>query len=324
MTWMHKAISTSSLSVFNLHRLTLGLSLLALIDAARTPTFAQDPTTPECLAAYEQAITLRDQHALGASRAQLLICASASCPDDVRDECARRVEQVNAQIPTLVFEVKNPSGEDLSAVSVTMDGVLLAARLDGSAFSLDPGEHEFVLSAEGALSVTKRFVIRESEKGRREKVVLEPEAKPEPTLAVTPAPLPTPPVRPTSPAPVQPANDQLRVAGIIVGATGVAALGVALYEDISAHSQYATSKRAASSEDASERARTHKLYTDAKQAQTVAIVAASLGVVALGASAYCLLAGSHAVERDHTPEGSAVLAPWVAPTSGGVFYTRAF
>jgi hypothetical protein len=322
---MDKAISTSSPNVFSRRwaaGLSVGLSVLTLLDAARTATLAEDPTTPECLAAYEQSITLRDQHALNAARAQLLICASTTCPEEVRSECSRRVEEVNAQVPTLVFEVRDHNGNDLSEVSVTMDGVLLAPRLDGTAFSIDPGEHAFVFNAEGTVTVTKRFVIRDSEKGRREKVVLEPE--PAPALAATPAPLPAPPVQAPPPAQPQASNDDLRIAGVIAGATAVAALGVALYEDISAHSQYAASKRAAQSGDASERAKTHGLYTDAKQAQTIAIVIASVGAVALGASAYCLLAGGSDVERDHTSEGRAVLAPWVAPTSGGVFYTRAF
>ena len=129
-----------------------------------------DPTTPECLAAAESALSLRNDHKLVAARDQLVLCASKSCPSDVRKECIRRVDAVNASIPTVVFEGKDGAGRDLSAVRVTLDGVPLLERLDGSAIAVDPGEHTFRFESATYGAVDRAFVIREGEKDRREEI----------------------------------------------------------------------------------------------------------------------------------------------------------
>jgi hypothetical protein len=52
---------------------------------------AADPTTADCLAASESALKSGNEHKLRAERSQLLVCAAASCPADLRKECASRV-----------------------------------------------------------------------------------------------------------------------------------------------------------------------------------------------------------------------------------------
>jgi hypothetical protein len=147
---------------------------------------AADPTTADCLDASESSLALRDRHKLRNARTQLLVCSAASCPGDIRDECIRRVAEINAGMPTIVFEVKDAAGNDLSAVKATMDGEPLAERLEGTALSIDPGDHTFTFDTAGQLRVQKKFVIREGEKDRRERILFGP-----PT-AVTPDPVPTP------------------------------------------------------------------------------------------------------------------------------------
>ena len=113
---------------------------------------------------------MRNHHKLRDARAQLLICSAASCPGDVRDECIRRVGEVNVAMPTIVFEPKDAASSDLSAVKVTMDGAPLAERLEGTALSIDPGEHTFTFDTPGQPPIQKQFVIREGEKDRRERI----------------------------------------------------------------------------------------------------------------------------------------------------------
>jgi hypothetical protein len=175
------------------------LAFAASIGSA-TPARAANPTTAECLSAADKSIALRTGHKLLAARTQLLICAAASCPGDVRKECIKRVDQVNASIPTVVFEAKDESGNDLTAVTVKMDGEVLTERLDGTAIPLDPGAHTFVIDAIGQPTVTKQLVIREGQKDRREEFqvrTLTPPPSREP-LATAPAPSSTPP--PAAPA----------------------------------------------------------------------------------------------------------------------------
>jgi hypothetical protein len=184
---------------------------------------AADPTTADCLSGADRALDLRSAHKLRAAREKLLICAAASCPGDVRNECLRRLDQVNAAIPTIVFETKDGAGSDVGGVKVTMDGQTLTDRLEGTALSIDPGEHAFTFEAPGQPTVQKSFVIREAEKERRERIQFGPDAKvPEGStrpLSSVPA---TADVEPTSPgAPSHAVAWTLMIGGAAVGAAGV-------------------------------------------------------------------------------------------------------
>lgn len=135
-----------------------------------SPAHAADPTVSECLSASDASLTSAGNHQLRAERRALLICASPSCPTEIKKECARRVDEVNAALPTVVFEAKNGAGKDLTDVKVSMDGEVLAERLDGTALAVDPGKHTFVFETAGEATVTEELVTREGEKGRRETI----------------------------------------------------------------------------------------------------------------------------------------------------------
>jgi hypothetical protein len=141
----------------------------ALLAPARRAT-AADPTTADCLTANDKSISLRNDHKLLGARAQLLICAASSCPADIRKECVRRIDLVNASVPTVVFEAKDATGNDLTSVTVKMDGEMIAERLEGTAISLDPGAHTFTFDSPGQPQITKQLVVREGQKDRREAI----------------------------------------------------------------------------------------------------------------------------------------------------------
>ncbi len=150
-------------------------------------SFAADPTLVDCISANEASITLRHDHRLREARQQLLVCAALACPAEVRAECERRVVDVNAAMPTITFEAKDPAGNDLLAVSVTVDGKPLVDKLQGTAISLDPGAHSFRFEAGGYAPVEKAFLLEEGRKGRREEIVFgktptDAGAMPQPTV----------------------------------------------------------------------------------------------------------------------------------------------
>jgi hypothetical protein len=197
---------------------------------------AEDPTTADCLTANVARAKLQNEHRLREAREQLLLCAAQACPKEVREECDRVMVEVNAAIPTIVFEVRDASGSDLTNVRVSMDGKLLVERLDGAAISIDPGEHVFVFEAPGAARVEKRFVIRESEKARRERVSIgestapaagatpasPPADKPD---ARAPAPMAADGER-TSAAPEDGGKGALGTIGLVAAGAGVLGLGL--------------------------------------------------------------------------------------------------
>src|ERR1019366_7525907 len=84
-----------------------------------------------------------------AARGQFLACASASCPALVRDDCAKRLDDVERAQPTIVFDAKDGAGRDVSMVTVTVDGHPLVDRLDGTSPRVDPGGHPLGFTVSG-------------------------------------------------------------------------------------------------------------------------------------------------------------------------------
>jgi hypothetical protein len=284
----------------------LAATALALLGIP-APCEAADPTTSDCLAANESSIALRNDHKLRAARAQLLVCAARSCPADVRKECVRRVTEVNAAMPTVVFEAKDGSGNDLTAVRVLMDGEPLAERIEGMALSIDPGEHEFTFEAAGQASVRKRFVIREGEKDRRERIVI---TAPPPAIDATPAAPAPAPTQGSGAAPAAGGSGLggQRVAALVVGGVGV--LGVVLG---SAFGLQAISKRDSAAQACPERCADPSgvsMWHDAGTAGNVSTAAFVLGGAALAGAAVLWLTG-----RPSGPENRAAA---IAVGPGGV------
>jgi hypothetical protein len=148
--------------------LTVALGAVGLASAA--PAAAAPPSTPECLMASDASLRADAAHALRSERTQLLVCASATCPTDVRKECIRRIEEVTLEMPTILFEARDGDGSDISAAKVTMDGEELADRLDGVPLAVDPGPHAFVFETPNRPPVERRLVVRVGEKGRVESI----------------------------------------------------------------------------------------------------------------------------------------------------------
>jgi hypothetical protein len=149
--------------------------LLAALTLVPAPARAADPTTQECVSTNEQAGPLQQAGKLRQARANMRRCSAQSCPAVVRDDCIRAATQLDAAVPTIVFEAHDAAGNEISAVRVTMDGEEVASRLAGTVLDVDPGEHTFQFES-AAGNVEKRLVIHQAEKNRREAVSFGPEA----------------------------------------------------------------------------------------------------------------------------------------------------
>jgi hypothetical protein len=96
----------------------------------------------------------------------------------VRDDCTQRLDELDRAQPTIVFAVKDDQGHDISEVTVEVGGRPFAQRLEGIAIAIDPGEHTFTFEMKGQPKVTRKFVLREGDKGRREQILLGAAAPP--------------------------------------------------------------------------------------------------------------------------------------------------
>lgn len=134
------------------------------------PALADDAA---CIAATEQALTLRQQGKLHDALKQLATCSDTACPEEVKAECTKRLSEVDAVMPTLILAAKDLVGNDLDEVQVTMDGTPFASHLDGRPITVDPGDHKFRFTFLQAPPVEKNIVVREGERDRRESVTIQ-------------------------------------------------------------------------------------------------------------------------------------------------------
>jgi hypothetical protein len=139
--------------------------------AGAQPTVAQGPkpTKQECVAANESAQDLQQAGKLRDAEAQLEICTSNGCPGMVRDDCAERLHQVQAAIPTVVFLLRDSDGFDVGPSAVVeLDGAPLPAALDGTPIAIDPGDHTFTFTVAGRKPVKRRISLHAGERLRRD------------------------------------------------------------------------------------------------------------------------------------------------------------
>ncbi len=185
----------------------LGLALVPVPAAA-------DVTKADCIKANVDGQNFRLDGKLADARAQLRLCSDPQCPTLVRLDCSKRLEDLEAAQPTIIFEAKDGSGNDLSAVTVTIDGHPFVDKLDATPLDIPPGQHELTFTVANQPPVIWRLFVKEGEKGRHERIVLGP---PGPVVPATPI------------TPVEPARGGLgpaKLAGIVVGGAGVAGVVV--------------------------------------------------------------------------------------------------
>jgi hypothetical protein len=187
-----------------------------------------------CADAYLAAQSRRAEHKLLEARAQLRACAARECSSLMRgqmtDDCTRWLGEVEAVLPTVLFVVKDASGHDVQAVTVSMDDKVVADKVTGIPVEADPGAHTFTFTDPlGKLpSVHQSVVVAE---GSKRQVI-------EVTMAAAVAPGPVPASAPAE----APANDAgsspLRTASWFVGGAGVVAAGIGLALALGAKSSY--------------------------------------------------------------------------------------
>jgi hypothetical protein len=248
-------------------RATVATVAVLVVSLACGPARADDKHT--CIEASENAQQLRLDGKLTEARARLLDCMRPECPVIVRQDCEQWTSQVLAAIPTVVPGARDDQGRDVFDVRVSMDGMLVAERLDGRPIPVDPGVHSFrfeAMAAAGA-SAEVQVLVRAGEQNRPITVTLGRAA----------------PATPVAPSSTGAAPGSVRTVGWILAGVGVAALGTALAFDIKQAIDYSHLESTCAG---------HCAPSDVNQVSTerwIAVVAAGIGVVQLGSAALFLL-----------------------------------
>ena len=194
-------------------------ALLVSGTAAAAPVAKERPGASKaaCVAAHEQAQSLRTEKKLHAARDKFVLCARADCPVVLRKECAEQMEALEVAAPSVALEALDDKGASDPNVKVSLDGRVLAERLTGASTPVEPGEHVFRFErASDGKALEQRVLVLEGERNR--KVVGDFQ-----TL------LPPRPVarrEETTPAPAAPPEPR-RIPALawVAGGVGVAALG---------------------------------------------------------------------------------------------------
>jgi hypothetical protein len=234
------------------HRLCAAALLVAPLGFASPSAFA-GASKDQCITANGNAQELRRDRKLSAAREQLHICADASCPTMVRDDCIKRLDELERAQPSIVFNVKDTKGTDVIDVRVSVDGRLLADHLDGSALMVDPGVHVFSFEVTGQPPVTDRLLIREGEIGRQEPIVIGSAGSAPSAIAGAPATSQSaaaaapPPEAASTPAINRGSSSRRglarqKVVGLVLGGVGVAGLAIGTTFGLRSGSAWSTAK----------------------------------------------------------------------------------
>jgi len=151
-------------------RFLLGLVFPATLVA--TSALADDKAA--CLDAAAKGQRLRATHKLVEAREELRVCALATCPAVVQSDCANWLDSVERTLPTVVVTAKDGTGLDLVDVRVSVDGALLAPRIDGLAVPMNAGLHVFHFESSGRPALDRDVLVKEGEKNQEVGVVLGP------------------------------------------------------------------------------------------------------------------------------------------------------
>ncbi len=138
---------------------------IILTVVAASADVAAAPTKEQCVASHGAGQDLRARGQLAQARQEFLSCAQASCPSLVQSDCARYGEDLGRMVPTVTFVARDSSGGDVSDTQVFVDDKLVAQRLEGHTYELDPGKHLVKWVHQGK-EATESVVVNQGEQGR--------------------------------------------------------------------------------------------------------------------------------------------------------------
>jgi hypothetical protein len=229
----------------------------------------------------------------------------------VRDDCARRLDDVERALPTIVFDVKDGAGHDLVDVTATVDSQPLAHTLGGEPLPLDPGKHVFVFTEAGQPPVTQAFVLKEGEKDRRERIVIGAPPPAVPASAPAPAPL-------SSGSAGSSGMPPQKIAALVAGGVGAAGLVVGgVFGALTLSSASAQKSDCSSPTSCTHYSQAASAHSSGETDATVSNVGFIAGGALLAAGAILFFTAPRSVEQ--SPPAAFVVAPGVAPGGGGLW-----
>lgn len=139
---------------------------LACLAAAPAAAAEAPPSKASCAQAYESAQENRASGRLRETRNRLSYCAQDACPDFVKSDCSRWLEEVERELPSVIVSAPDVAEAEKAAIVVKLDGEVVDEALTGSALSLDPGAHELSLERPGRAPVQRTILAQQGVQDR--------------------------------------------------------------------------------------------------------------------------------------------------------------
>ncbi len=146
-----------------------------------TPGSGETPGAKDrraCATSYELGQELAHAAKLLRAKQAMQACAKPTCGAYLERECSASYNQLDLEIPTVVPQARDDKEDSLADVQVTVDGELLASSLDGRAFALDPGLHEFSFRSEAGATARQRLMVLQGQHNRVVSVLLKHTERP--------------------------------------------------------------------------------------------------------------------------------------------------
>jgi hypothetical protein len=327
MTERRKKRRTNSARAARVATIASVASVASVALALASSSARADVTKAQCIEANTKGQDLRRDGNLAAARDVFRTCAVPSCPALLRDDCTRRIDEIERVQPTIVFDAKDASGRDVSVVKVTIDGKPLTDRLAGTPLQVDPGEHVFAFQVPGQAPVTQTFIIKENERDRRERVVLggpapgssipSPASRATGSSADAATAVASPGSSSSGELPSHGAMSTRKILGLTAAGVGVAGVAVGSVFGLMTRSEISQQKSDCASptqcSNPTGAASAHSTGSSDGAISTVAFIA---GGALLAAGAVLFFTGGHA--PDPTATTGLVVTPSVGPGGGGL------
>jgi hypothetical protein len=175
----------------HVRRIPIHLAASAAIVFASSPCPADKGrrTDGVCAAAADAVQSARASEQAGRVRAAVAsyrICAAETACTALAPKCVARVRAMEEKLPSVVFLANDESGGALAEVQVTVDGQVVASKLDGRAMSIEPGLHDVAFVAPGGACASAKVMIADRQQDRVITVVLHPPpvAAPAPSVSI--------------------------------------------------------------------------------------------------------------------------------------------
>jgi hypothetical protein len=140
-----------------------GAAILLSASPARSERLGDERA---CVNAFKKAKEHEGAGKLLEAKELLMSCAQAPCGSFLRQQCSSKYNQLEADTPSVVLIVTDPSGAPRADVQVRMDGQPFTQQLDGRALTVEPGMHEFSFVADGNVFATQKVMIVQGQRNR--------------------------------------------------------------------------------------------------------------------------------------------------------------